>query len=69
MTHFQIVQIPAMMDSIELLTNNSNRTINGALSGVIITRLLNLGQELIREDVAVPPCSNDTAAEKIHLFL
>ncbi|KAJ8731249.1 hypothetical protein PYW07_004413 [Mythimna separata] len=67
--NFQIVQLPAMIDSFEKLANNSNRTINGALSSVIITRLLNIGQGLMAEEVAMPSCANDTPAEMLHLFL
>ncbi|KAJ8722190.1 hypothetical protein PYW08_004592 [Mythimna loreyi] len=67
--NFQIVQLPAMMDSFGNLTTNTKRTINGALSSVIITRLLNIGQELMSEEVAMQSCTNDTPAEMFHLFL
>ncbi|XP_026736907.1 uncharacterized protein LOC113500346 isoform X2 [Trichoplusia ni] len=65
MTHsvnFQIVQLP--MDSEEM---RKNKTINGALSSVLITRIMNIGHSLIDDEM--PWTSNESVPELFHPLL
>lgn len=67
---FQIMQLPAMIENEEYIRSNGNRTINGAFSSLLITRLMNFGQEfLISDDFVMPPCSNDTAADMFQVLV
>ncbi|KAJ0176519.1 hypothetical protein K1T71_007698 [Dendrolimus kikuchii] len=54
-TNFQIFQMPL----VESLEAKKNRTINGAISSVFITRLLKIGQALMDDDTVHLPWSRD----------